>query len=60
MVDTVRVVPVLSAELEQRILEEQLDVLDTAAIERSQLIAELERRAIEEGLDIRSANVEDG
>jgi hypothetical protein len=59
-VDTLKVVPVLSAELEQRILGEQLDVLDTAAIERSQLIAELEQRAIEEGLDIRIANVEDG
>ena len=60
MVDTLLVVPVLSPELEQRILGEQLDALDDAVIERAQLIAELEQRTIDEGLDIRVANVQDG
>jgi hypothetical protein len=59
VVDTLRVVPVLSPQLEQRILEEQLDALDSAVIERAQLIAELEQRTIDEGLEVRVANVQD-
>jgi len=60
VVDTLQVVPALNAESEQRILRERLDVLDTAAIERAQLIAELDQRAVAEGLEVRIASVLDG